>query len=114
MNSLLACAPILVVGVGALLLMLAEAFGRPVAAGASGGEAVLDAGSGRSGELALGSAVALFAGALTSLGLWYVGPERLEGVSELAPYLAIDRFTLFFCFTLCLGGGLAALLAGAY
>jgi len=113
MNALLACAPILVVGVGALLLMLAEAFGRPVAAGA-GGEAVLDAGSGRSAELALGSAVALFAGALTSLGLWYVGPERLEGVSDLAPYLVLDRFTLFFCVTLCLGGGLAALLAGAY
>jgi NADH-quinone oxidoreductase subunit N len=112
-NALLACAPILVVGVGALLLMLAEAFGRPVAAEGAGGP-VLDAGSGRSAELALGSAVALFAGALTSLGLWWVGPERLEGVSELLPYLAMDRFTLFFCFTLCLGGGLASLLAGAY
>jgi NADH-quinone oxidoreductase subunit N len=113
-NALLACAPILVVGVGALLLMLAEAFGRPVADASSGGEAVLDAGAGRSAELALGSAVALFAGALTSLGLWWVGPERLEGVADLAPYLAMDRFTLFFCFTLCLGGGLAALFAGAY
>ena len=114
MNALLACAPILVVGVGALLLMLAEAFGRPVAVEGAGGGAVLDAGSGRSAELALGSAVALFAGALTSIGLWWVGPERLEGASELLPYLAMDRFSLFFCFTLCLGGGLAALLAGAY
>jgi NADH-quinone oxidoreductase subunit N len=115
MNALLACAPILVVGVGALLLMLAEAFGRPaVAEGASGGRVVLDAGAGRSAELALGSAVCLFAGAFTSIGLWWVGPERLEGVSELLPYLAMDRFTLFFCFTLCLGGGLASLLAGAY
>jgi NADH-quinone oxidoreductase subunit N len=113
-NALLACAPILVVGVGALLLMLAEAFGRPaVAEGASGG-VVLDAGAGRSAELALGSAVCLFAGAFTSLGLWWVGPERLEGVNDLLPYLAMDRFTLFFCFTLCLGGGLASLLAGAY
>jgi NADH-quinone oxidoreductase subunit N len=113
-NALLACAPILVVGIGALLLMLAEAFGRPaVAEGASGG-VVLDAGAGRSAELALGSAVCLFAGAFTSLGLWWVGPERLEGVNELLPYLAMDRFTLFFCFTLCLGGGLASLLAGAY
>jgi NADH-quinone oxidoreductase subunit N len=115
MNALLACAPILVVGVGALLLMLAEAFGRPMAAdGSPGGEAVLDAGSGRSAELALGSAVCLFAGAFTSLGLWWVGPERLEGVRDLMPYLAMDRFTLFFCFTLCLGGGLASLLAGGY
>ncbi len=31
-----------------------------------------------------------------------------------APYLVIDRFTLFFTFVLCLGGGLAALLAGGY
>jgi NADH-quinone oxidoreductase subunit N len=114
-NALLACAPILVVAVGALLLMLAEAFGRPaVAEGASGEGAVLDAGAGRSAELALGSAVCLFAGAFTSLGLWWVGPERLEGASELLPYLAMDRFTLFFCFTLCLGGGLASLFAGAY
>ena len=114
MNSLLACAPLLVVAVGALLLMLAEAFGRPLAAEAAGAPAVTDAGSGRSAELALGSAVTLFAGAFTSLGLWWVGPERLEGVGELMPYLAMDRFTLFFCFTLCLGGGLASLLAGAY
>jgi NADH-quinone oxidoreductase subunit N len=103
----------LVVGVGALLLMLAEAFGRPLAAEAGTG-AVLDAGAGRSAELALGSAVALFAGALVSLGLWWVGPEKLEGAADLAPYLVMDRFSLFFCFTLCLGGGLAALFAGAY
>jgi NADH-quinone oxidoreductase subunit N len=114
MSALIACAPILVVGVGALLLMLAEAFGSPVAAEADGGEVALDAGSGRSAELALGSSVVLFAGALTSLGLWWAGPERLEGAAGLLPYLAMDRFTLFFCFTLCLGGGLASLLAGAY
>ncbi len=73
-----------------------------------------DAGAGRSDELALGSAVVLFAGALISVALWKVGPETLDGVASLAPYLIIDRFTLFFCFVLCLGGGLAALLAGGY
>jgi NADH-quinone oxidoreductase subunit N len=103
----------LVVGVGALLLMLAEAFGKPLAADAGTG-VVLDAGAGRSAELALGSAVCLFAGALVSIGLWWVGPEKLEGAADLAPYLVMDRFSLFFCFTLCLGGGLAALFAGAY
>ncbi|MES1182884.1 MAG: NADH-quinone oxidoreductase subunit N, partial [Myxococcales bacterium] len=32
----------------------------------------------------------------------------------LMPYLLVDRFTLFFAFVLCLGGGLACLLAGGY
>ncbi len=46
--------------------------------------------------------------------MWFVGPEKLEGLKDLAPYLVVDRFTLFFCFVLCLGGGLASLLAGGY
>ena len=90
MNALLACAPILVVAVGALLLMLAEAFGQPAVQKDASGGAVIDAGAGRSGELALGSAVALFAGAFTSLGLWWVGPERLEGVADLVDIAEID------------------------
>ncbi|MET0792736.1 MAG: NADH-quinone oxidoreductase subunit N, partial [Polyangiaceae bacterium] len=49
-----------------------------------------------------------------SVALWKVGPESIPGVESLAPYLIIDRFTLFFCFLLCLGGGLASLLAGGY
>jgi len=113
MSALVAAAPLLVVGVGALLLMLAEAFGKPAAVEAASG-GIVDAGAGRSGELALGAAVALFAGAIVSLALWWVGPEKLEGAATLAPHLIIDRFTLFFFFTLCLGGGLAALLAGGY
>ncbi len=113
MNPLIAIAPLLVVGVGALLMMLAEAFGRPVLVeGATGG--VVDAGEGRAGELALGASVALFAGAIVSIALWWVGPEHLPGAASLAPYLIIDRFSLFFSFTLCLGGGLASLLAGGY
>src|SRR5450432_4055627 len=113
-NILLAVSPILAVAVGGLLLMLAEAFGKPVAAVGPEGLVSTDAGAGRSDELALGSAVVLFAGALISVALWKVGPENLEGAATLAPYLIIDRFTLFFCFLLCLGGGLASLLAGGY
>src|SRR5450631_16963 len=114
-NVLLAVSPILAVAIGGLLLMLAEAFGKPVAlTGAQAGLVSTDAGAGRSDELALGSAVVLFAGALISVALWKVGPENLEGAATLAPYLIIDRFTLFFCFLLCLGGGLASLLAGGY
>ena len=115
LNLLLAVSPILAVAIGGLLLMLAEAFGKPVAlTGAQAGLISTDAGAGRADELALGSAVVLFAGALISVALWKVGPESLPGVESLAPYLIIDRFTLFFCFVLCLGGGLASLLAGGY
>ena len=113
-NVLLAVSPILAVAIGGLLLMLAEAFGKPMVAVGPGGVVSMDAGAGRSDELALGSAVVLFAGALVSVALWKVGPDSLEGVASLAPYLIIDRFTLFFCFVLCVGGGLASLLAGGY
>jgi NADH-quinone oxidoreductase subunit N len=114
-NLLLAVSPILAVAIGGLLLMLAEAFGKPVAlTGAQAGMVSTDAGAGRADELALGSAVVLFAGALISVALWKVGPESIPGVDSLAPYLIIDRFSLFFCFVLCLGGGLASLLAGGY
>jgi NADH-quinone oxidoreductase subunit N len=114
-SALLAIAPLLAVGIGALLIMLAEAFGKPQAPegfNAEGG--VIDAGAGRSAEIALGAAVVMFAGAVTSIGLWLVGPENLEGAAAVAPYLIIDRFTLFFWFTLSTGGGIACLLAGGY
>jgi NADH-quinone oxidoreductase subunit N len=115
LNLLLAVSPILAVAIGGLLLMLAEAFGKPVAlTGAQAGMVSTDAGAGRADELALGSAVVLFAGALISVAIWKVGPETIPGVESLAPYLIIDRFSLFFCFVLCLGGGLASLLAGGY
>jgi NADH-quinone oxidoreductase subunit N len=113
-SVLLPAAPLLVVAIGALLLMLAEAFGEPAKVPGAAAGTVVDAGAGRSAELALGASVALFAGALVSLALWWVGPEKLEGTAALAPYLVIDKFSLFLCFTLCLGGALATLLAGGY
>ena len=90
MLTALALSPLLVVGIGALLLMLAEAF------------------SSRLGGLALGAAIVLFTGAAFAGGLWM--PEA----AGLAPYLLLDRFGLFFDMLLCLGGGLSALLAGGY
>ncbi|HVJ15573.1 MAG TPA: NADH-quinone oxidoreductase subunit N [Polyangiaceae bacterium] len=115
MSVLIAVSPILVVAFGALLLMLSEAFGKPAAPEGYGpGGIVIDAGAGRSSELALGAAVVLFAGALASVAVWLVGPENIPGTAELAPYLVMDRFALFFCFVLATGGGLAALLAGGY
>jgi NADH-quinone oxidoreductase subunit N len=115
MNLLFALSPLLAVGGGALLLMLAEALGRPAtAAGLNADGVVTDAGSGRAPELGLGSAVVLFSGAVLSIAVWLVGPERLSGIDAVAPYFIVDRFSLFFSFLLCLGGGLSCLLGGGY
>jgi NADH-quinone oxidoreductase subunit N len=111
MSLLFALSPILVVSLGAMLLMLSEAFGRPKV---DAGVVTLDAGAGRTDELGLGAAITLFAGAVMSVAVSLVGPEKLEGIDKVAPYLVIDRFTLFFTFVLSLGGALAALLAGGY
>ncbi len=66
------------------------------------------------GGLALGTTAVLFAGAAFAGAVWMVGVDRLGDLSAVAPYLILDRFTLFFDMTLCLGGALAALLAGGY
>ena len=102
MSIALALSPLLVVGIGALVLMLVEAFAtKPGAAGGARG-------------LALGSAVVLFTGAVFAGALWMVGVDRSDDVSSVAPWLILDSFTLFFDMLLCLGGGIAALLAGGY
>ena len=106
-SALLALAPVLIVSLGGLLLMVAEAFSRRR-------EEADARNAGPSSEIALGTAISLLAGAVASVALWMVGPENLEGASALAPYLLVDRFSLFFSFVLCLGGALAALLAGGY
>jgi NADH-quinone oxidoreductase subunit N len=92
----LALSPLLVVGVGALLLMLAEAL------------------SPHRGGLALGAAAILLAGAAFAASVWMFGVEHLEGAETLLPWLITDRFTLFFDMLLCFGGAVAALLAGGY
>ncbi|HVW24544.1 MAG TPA: NADH-quinone oxidoreductase subunit N [Polyangiaceae bacterium] len=109
-----ALSPLLIVGLGALLLMLAEAFGKPEDPAGMHGELVVDAGAGRGAELGLVAAVVLMLGAVLSIAVWLIGPEKLEGIERVAPYLVVDRFALFFSFVLCIGGALAALLAAGY
>lgn len=104
----LGLSPLLVVSLGGVLLMIAEALGKRRF------DVVDDRTSGPSGELSIGTAITLLAGAVFSAAVWFVGPDKLEGVPAFAPWLIIDRFTLFFSFLLCLGGALAALLAGGY
>lgn len=90
--------PLLIVAGGALLLMLAEAFSKP----------------GRRGGLALGTTMVFAAGFAFSIGVWLYGVDEVPERLLLAPWLVIDHFTLFFDAMLCLGGALAALLAGGY
>jgi NADH-quinone oxidoreductase subunit N len=104
MQLAIALSPLLIVGIGALLLMLVEAF-------STDRHVSLDA---VPGGLALGTTAVLFAGAAFAGAVWMVGVDRLGDLSVVAPYLLLDRFTLFFDMTLCLGGALAALLAGGY
>jgi NADH-quinone oxidoreductase subunit N len=95
MMTALTLAPFLIVGIGALLLMLVEVTSKS-----------------RSG-LALGATLILTMGGISSIALWWYGTQNLEGAA-LAPWLITDKFALFFDGLLCLGGALAALLAGGY
>lgn len=110
MGVYIALAPFFIVALGGCGIMLAEAF-----SGLRDPHGKHEPGTrGPSSELALVTAVCLFAAGLASMGLWMKGPETLVGFEAVAPYLLLDRFTLFFNMVLCLGGGLAALLAGGY
>jgi NADH-quinone oxidoreductase subunit N len=105
-----ALSPLLLVAIGALLLMLAEA-------SSSKRTPVRPGGPMRTVEhvrgLALGTAVVLFAGCAFSASVWMSGVDNLD-TGSVAPWLLVDRFSLFFDALVCLGGGLAALLAGGY
>src|SRR5579871_875944 len=96
MAIVLALSPLLVVGIGALLLMLAEAFSK------------------QQSGLALGAAMVCVSAAVIASGVWLFGVERLGDVSALAPWIIVDRFSLFFDVLLCGGAAVAALLAGGY
>jgi len=90
--------PFLVLAGGGLMLMLAEAFAKP----------------GRRGGLALGATMIFAAGLAFSIGVWLYGIEDVPERTMLAPWLVIDRFSIFFDGVLCLGGVLTSLLAGGY
>lgn len=107
-DALIAASPLLVIALGGLLLMVAEAFTKRHR------EEHESRSAGPSSDLAMGTAITLLAGAVLSAAVWFAGPESLPGARALAPYLMLDRFTLFFSFVLCVGGALAALLAGGY
>jgi NADH-quinone oxidoreductase subunit N len=91
-----AISPLLMVGIGAMLLMMAEAFSKV------------------RGGLALGAAAVCFAGVACAAGVWMYGVETIPGIDAFSPWLRVDRFSLFFDALLCLGAGLSCLMAGGY
>jgi NADH-quinone oxidoreductase subunit N len=93
-DDLLSIAPLLLVAVGGLGMMLADAFVKSKA------------------ELALVTAVVLFAASAASLGLWFDGGAPPSAI--VSNYLATDRLSHFLDLVICGGGGVAALLAGGY
>jgi NADH-quinone oxidoreductase subunit N len=101
---LLGLSPLLIVGVGALLLMTVEALSRLR-------DENLES---PSASLASSTAVVLLSAGVASIGLWLYGPEQLPALQAVAPWLLIDRFSLLFFVILSLGGTLSALLAGGY
>lgn len=95
MSIFLLLSPILVLSVGALLLMLAEA--------------LLNAKQG----LSLGASIVSFAAMFVALGLWAAGPESL-GTDVLLPWLAVDATSLFLTALVCFASGISAMFAGGY
>jgi NADH-quinone oxidoreductase subunit N len=62
----------------------------------------------------MGATLVLLAGAAFAASVWMYGVGDIDGLEKLSPWLTIDRFSLFFDVLLCVGGALAALLAGGY
>jgi len=102
MNVLLSLLPLLFLAVGALLVMFLEAFGRVE----DGEERSLA----RLGELSIVTAVVFFAAAIGTVAVALAAPPA----QALSPHLLVDRFGLFLAGTIATGGGLCALIAGAY
>ncbi|MGC4066611.1 MAG: hypothetical protein QM784_18645 [Polyangiaceae bacterium] len=113
MTALIGVLPILTVALGALLLMLAEAFGKSAVVATNVDVNPSDAGSGRASELGLLAGIVLLAGALVSAGIGLAGPKFIDGAAA-APHLATDGFFLVLSFIICLVAALAAFQGGAY
>lgn len=115
MSTLIGVLPILTVALGALLLMLAEAFGKPVATASDGVKPTptLDAGSGRASELGLLTGVILLAGTVVSAGVLLAGRSYVNA-EAISPYFSADGFSLVLSLVICLVASLAAFQGGAY
>jgi NADH-quinone oxidoreductase subunit N len=94
MNLLLLLSPILVLALGAIVIMMIDAFQE------------------EEGGLAMPTALLHFVAAALALALWKRGIPAEQ--ADLHGWLAVDKPALFLEATIALGGGLASLLAGGY
>ncbi len=95
MSALMPALPLLILVVGALAMMLVDAFVEEKA------------------ELALMSFWIFVVAGGASVGLW-VTEQVIEVPEVMSLYLATDRMSLFFDIVICGGGAFSALLAGGY
>jgi NADH-quinone oxidoreductase subunit N len=96
MSLWFALGPLLILSFGAFGLMMADAFSE------------------ERSDLALGSFLTFAAGGVLALAIWTMGGVPPEVAKQVAPWIMLDKFTLFFEMTLCMGGAIASLLAGGY
>jgi len=110
MTSLMALSPLWVVALGLLLLMLTDAFVH--AAPALGGGDEIPPNKEPSTDLAIGTAIVMFAGACFA---WAMSrAPAIGGDSSLLTRIALDSFAYQSMCFLCVLSGLVALLAGEY
>ncbi|MDB4997590.1 MAG: NADH-ubiquinone oxidoreductase chain [Myxococcaceae bacterium] len=95
MSVVFALSPLFIIAIGAMLLMLAEAFAK------------------RTNGIALGTTLVFLTAGAFAAAVWWTGVED-STLATVAPWLLVDKFALFFEMLLCLGGALASLLAGGY
>ncbi len=95
MTLLLVLSPILVLAVGALVVMLVDAFQE------------------EDGGLAMPTALLHFVAAAMALAVWKRGIPA-DAVTVLNGWMVVDKTTLFLQGTIALGGAMASLLAGGY
>ncbi len=94
MNLVLLLSPILVLALGAIVIMMLDAFQK------------------EEGGLAMPTALLHFVAAAMALALWSRGIP--SDTQVLQGWLAVDKVSLFLDAVIAMGGGFAALLAGGY
>lgn len=114
MSALIGILPLLTVALGAILLMLAEATGKPATSSIrTAGTVPFDAGAGRAGEMGILAGMVLLAGAAVSVAVALAGNANIDG-GALAPFLLADPFAWIMSLLICTVGALSAFQAGAY
>lgn len=96
MSIWFALSPLIVLSLGCFALMLVDAFSKPKS------------------DLALGAFATFAAAGVFAFSIWMLGGVPVETIAKLSPYIVLDKLTVFFTITLCLGGAISSLLAGGY